>query len=1031
MSQGDLFDQSPPREAAAVRFISAGAGSGKTYRLTEELERALTRDGIEPGRIIATTFTVKAAAELNDRVRARLIESGRGRLAERMSEGLIGTVHSVCERLLKRFCFELGLSPALNVVSIEDGERFFAQALDRSLDGARVRSMNDVAQKLEIDDWQRDVKAIVDAARSNDVSPDALADMGRRNAGDLLAYFPKAAEGNLDRGLFSAVKAAADGIEVGARTTAKTRNYLALMERSMYQLRRSELPWPRWIALANESAGKRDGGETFAAAVRDAAAHYDRHPRMHRDIEAFIKGVFDIAGKTLEAFQSIKVERGLIDFTDMEQLVLHALDDAAIRTRLRDELDLLLVDEFQDTNPMQLALFMKLLPLARRAIFVGDVKQAIYAFRGADPDLVFATLAGLAGRGGETDVLPFSWRSRPPLVRFCNQLFSNAFARDGIDAHEVVLKARRGDDVDTPPVSTWRIEGPNNTRWTRLARAIGALVRDGIAVVDPDANHSRIVRYGDIAVLAATNDHVEAIARALRQLGVPIKMSLDGLQAVPEIVLAKACLRRLDDATDTLASAEIVALTATEAPEAWLASRLRDRSIAWGEAEHPMLNAIARLRDDLGTRSPVEIVARVLNYVGIRAVVTAWGPDAVTANQRQRNLDAFLDLAVQYEQHCAAQHEPASLTGFLFWAAHPTSPELDLQPVVTGGDAVHVLTYHKAKGLEWPVVVASDLDYAWRSRLFDVRVMAPRETFDIERPLAGRHIRFWPNPFGARKKGVAVLAAVEASPEGVRCEAGKRGEERRLAYVGLTRARDVLVLVESGDVSQDSWRAAFDDESSIPPAVAISTTDVGAPQAFAPSWFESRFPAHDLPIASVNASAMGAVAGARVGRIVELGARLVVRTEAMDALGNALHRIIAARCLDQRAEVAAEDVLAGFGVRDAIDADDALEAARRLCVAIDAWRPLRVRVEHPVSELLENGQTVRGYADLLVDTADGVHIIDHKSSPRPRSEWVAEALAYSGQLRAYRNALSAAGERVAGTWIHFVVTGALVEVMLD
>ncbi|NJN51046.1 MAG: UvrD-helicase domain-containing protein [Gammaproteobacteria bacterium] len=177
MSQGDLFAVSAA--PLQVKFISAGAGSGKTYRLTQELERALTADGIDPARVVGTTFTVKAAAELNDRVRARLIASGQGRLAERLSEGLIGTVHSVCERLLKRFAFELGLSPALNVVSLEDAERFFAQALDQSLDTTRVRQMNGVARRLEIDDWQGAVKRLVDAARSNDVSTQALRGMAR------------------------------------------------------------------------------------------------------------------------------------------------------------------------------------------------------------------------------------------------------------------------------------------------------------------------------------------------------------------------------------------------------------------------------------------------------------------------------------------------------------------------------------------------------------------------------------------------------------------------------------------------------------------------------------------------------------------------------------------------------------------------------------------------------------------------------------------------------------------------------------
>ena len=100
-------------------------------------------------------------------------------------------------------------------------------------------------------------------------------------------------------------------------------------------------------------------------------------------------------------------------------------------------------------------------------------------------------------------------------------------------------------------------------------------------------------------------------------------------------------------------------------------SRLARTTGRWGEEEDPIVSRIARLREHTVTHSPVEIVARVLNYVGVRPIATAWGPDAIRAAQRQRNLDAFLKLAVTYENHCATQHEAATLTGFLFCSSTP------------------------------------------------------------------------------------------------------------------------------------------------------------------------------------------------------------------------------------------------------------------------------------------------------------------------------------------------------------------------
>ena len=178
-----------------VTFVSAGAGSGKTYRLTQELERALVDDGIDPAGVIATTFTVKAAGELNDRVRERLVGAGQLQLAERMSQALVGTVHSVCERLLNRFAFELGLSPQLNVLGVED-DRLFRQALDRVVDLAGVQTMNALARRLSVERWQDDVKAIADRARDNAISATALPPMAVASADALLTHFPAPQPGN-------------------------------------------------------------------------------------------------------------------------------------------------------------------------------------------------------------------------------------------------------------------------------------------------------------------------------------------------------------------------------------------------------------------------------------------------------------------------------------------------------------------------------------------------------------------------------------------------------------------------------------------------------------------------------------------------------------------------------------------------------------------------------------------------------------------------------------------------------------------
>ncbi|HET7608696.1 MAG TPA: UvrD-helicase domain-containing protein, partial [Gammaproteobacteria bacterium] len=678
----------------------------------------------------------------------------------------------------ERFAFELGLSPELEVASVEDCTAFFNEALDEGLTAAAVREMNALGDRLGVEDWRADVKRIADEARVNDIAPGALPEMGKRCADDLLAHFPAKLNGDLDAGLLAAVHRALERIDLALDTTAGTAAYVEKLRSAIYALRRPPCAWKHWLTLAKEKATKKS--EAHADRVREAASVYAAHPRFQAEIRRYLERVYSLAADALERFQRIKMRRGLIDFNDMEQYLLHALDEQAVRARLGEELELLLVDEFQDTSPMQLAIFMKLAALADKAVFVGDVKQAIYAFRGCDPDLVFATLEALTARGGESDVLEHSWRSRPALVDYVNSVFGQAFA-GRMRPEQIELRPKRAERTGEPAVLRWSIKGKDEVRAAALARAVGDLVASAFRVVDPDSDAPRPVRWGDIAVLAASNDHVETLARALRAAQIPIRMTLKGLLEVPEVCLAKACLARLNDHTDTLATAEIVSMCDCSAPETWLGARLRwlaqdEDGYGWAEtageaagvAAHPVVAKLKALRESLGAESPVEIVARVLNYVGIREVVTAWGPNAIKAAQRQRNLDALLNLAVEYERHCDSQHLAATLTGFLFWLEHPHSAELDIQPAVTTGDAVHVLTYHKAKGLEWPVVVATDLHYRWRPRLWSVRVEGP-EDFDLERPLAGRVLRYWPQVFGQHEKDVPVLDVLRECEEGRRC----------------------------------------------------------------------------------------------------------------------------------------------------------------------------------------------------------------------------------------------------------------------
>ncbi|EQD66886.1 DNA helicase, UvrD/REP type, partial [mine drainage metagenome] len=176
--------------------------------------------------------------------------------------------------------------------------------------------------------------------------------------------------------------------------------------------------------------------------MTDVASRYVVHPRLREDIKRYLAAVFTLGAKALDAYAKRKRELGVIDFVDQEHLFLGLLEKPTVVAALSEELDLLLVDEFQDTSPIQLELFVRLSRIARETVWVGDVKQAIYGFRGSDAELMKAILGKLPSLGGYKEVLGQSRRSRPSLVRLVNGAFGDVFT-PGLSRAEVELAAVR------------------------------------------------------------------------------------------------------------------------------------------------------------------------------------------------------------------------------------------------------------------------------------------------------------------------------------------------------------------------------------------------------------------------------------------------------------------------------------------------------------------------------------------------------------------------------------------------------------
>lgn len=1062
------------RLKAKITFISAGAGSGKTHRLTALLGDELANGGARPSGVIVTTFTRKAAAELRERARVHLLAQGRFALAQAMGQARIGTVNSVCGQLVTRFAFEAALSVEQQVLEPGQAEQWLDKAVDAVLDGPGMDALLALVARLGLDlkppnsdksEWKAALKQLVDHVRSNDIPLERLEGFARANADDLLSHFPEPTKENLTASLLAAIDAALPEIEAVALAGKKknTTAYLEQVNGFVRELQRGAAPWGAWVKLAKAEAGAslRSTIEPIAMLAGRSA----EHPGLHADLRNYLNLMFGLAGRAVAHYQAMKQEAGVLDFADQECQLLKLLDRAEVAAVLDDELDLLMVDEFQDTSPIQLALFLKLARFAKRVYWVGDIKQAIYGFRGSDTALMQAILGALPALGGSKAVLPNSWRSRPGLVRLVNAVFVPAFA-DTLAKEEVALEPVREDDLPGPVLANWVLGGKNiEQEAVALAGGVRKLVDSGYLIHDKAGQQNRPVRYGDIAILAATNERTASWVAALSAQGIPVATARSGLLATPEVTLALACLRRLYDPRDTIASAEIVSLADGMPPEDWVANRLRYVASGapherWleegidGHPAHPVLARLAQLRATLPVLAPREALVTIMAACALPQKVASWqsaaGPAPDRIRMRLANLEALLAFAAQYEDQCRSAHQAASVSSLILWLDELAGQGQDLQaePAI---DAVKVMTHYAAKGLEWPVVVLTDLSRSIKDRLWSISAHTTSD-FDAHQPLAERFIRYWPWPFGQQQK-VSVSADIARTDTAAAFRRAAVEEEKRLLYVSMTRARDLLVLARSSrkptgdwiDVAEAPWLLPDEGADSVclPDGKKMPTArwglDPEAPtrerstgdEAHVIHWFDTHKGARTpLPL-FLNPSALFGGQASVPAEACPIGTRLAVASSTdMAALGTAIHACLAMSFTDPAiplTNIEVQNVLAGFEVGEAVSAGALLQQVAAFHGWVNQrWPDARAHVEVPIQHLLKNGQVLDGRIDLLLETAKGWIVVDHKSSLLPPERWVELAAAHGPQLSCYADALAqVTGRPVHQIWLFLPVAGGM------
>jgi len=858
-------------------WVSASAGSGKTKVLTDRVLRLLLQEGQAANRILCLTFTKAAAAEMQTRLARRLgdwacaddaqldaellalgcepSETLRRRARSLFAEVLelpggmrISTIHSFCQSLLHAFPLEAGLPPQFSVVEEAEASALLADAREAVLAGgtAPAENLALMAGLVSAEDFSQVVTALMKErhrvasciARCNGVAGLRL------RLARLLGLEDGADEEEVIAALCDVPDEVARAAAALANHKNKTPRELAAKMRAWLELNsdRRSAQWQDWHGCFFTSTGTlRTALAGIAAMEAEAARIQEMMGRLAScRLLSATEALLALAHPVLTHYDARKKSAGLLAYDDLIVIAQRVLKDpgsAWVLFKLDGGLDHVLLDEAQDTNPAQWGIAAALTEeffsgqgaeiagrgeRIRTIFAVGDVKQSIYGFQGADA-AGFGTWENtfrnkVAGQGGVfTKVdLTVSFRSTAPVLALVDAVFADGPARAGVVADGTELRHRAHREGHAGCVELWPLlrpaAKPKPAPWqvpeqpermadapALLAEALAAriahmvkhetlparCIRRHDPVTGAEVQVPRPIHPGDILVLVRRRtEFVQRLVRALKERDVPVG-GVDRLTLVEQIavqdLLALCDVLLLPEDDLQLAALLKSPLIGLSEEELFNLAYGRPGSLWAALAQHRGANSvlgraadwIAGLMGRADIVSPHALLAEVLGeHRGRAKLLARLGPDAADP------LDEVLNAALDYERK-----HPPSLQGFVHWLRRGGAEVK--REAESSADAVRIMTVHGAKGLQAPIVILPDVGSGKGEKAVRWASLG-----DMELPL-------WA-PKNRKEFHAPAYSRVLAEEERKRQE-----EENRLLYVALTRAEDRLLVCGWGEEPEE------------------------------------------------------------------------------------------------------------------------------------------------------------------------------------------------------------------------------------
>jgi len=1038
-----------------LTIIPAGAGSGKTHHIKETLAAWVTDPnyGVSPDKIVAVTFTEAAAAEMRERVRSELVKRGRLDDATRLDTAYISTIHGFGLRLLREFAFDAGLPPTSRLLEEDEESALIRRALARSPSGSEIMEQldsfgykyNHTSGNSAEEQFRKEILGMISRFRSlgRESGINAMYPAIERQISDLYGSPQSAAmlDKLLETSVAALLKAYPDNM--ASTVSAKTaKNELDSDFRRLKAVKagRHLSEWSLWqklrkMRVSNRNTKLPEDYDTLAGAVMAAADDLPRHPGPLEQALRHARLLLGTVDESLQDYLADKKEHGLVDYGDMLAIANAILTaDPRVLETLRSRVDCLIIDEFQDTNPLQFSLLWALTRHGVPTLVVGDLKQAIMGFQHADPRLMAALI-----RKPDAKVEPLgrNWRSVPALVQLTNALGPGLFGQ----GYESLAPAVSYESKLAPLelLCSEKTVKPGN--WAaNLAGRLQALLADPEQqVYDKKLGTHRRLRAGDIAVICPTNELVRKYADVLRSAGLRCRMPSDGWYASRPVQLVCQALRYLADRSDRHAA---LYLATTELGSHTLESALR--LMLDGELADGVLDQLQTVADGAPDRTVDQLCHQTIEALGLYPMISLW-PDGEQARANLLRLEQECRefMTANLEALACGGYYGSGLKTFLAWLAKRAERD-DRQPDprVVDEDAIELCTWHRSKGREWPIVAVCGTRKGVEPKLPAYAV--EYEDFDqLDRLLEQARISIYP----------AYDAPESKEPLVDLLRPGAWQDAARVLYVALTRAREKLLLEWTGSLAEKDLltfvRVAqqaglqvgsnylrigeqqfpcrvieVDHELEIVPPeqeAVLLPTGIGR-RALRPAGYAGTLTSDHLSPSQLHGET------ATVSEIVNhrYAGEFRVQTglEGTDR-GQLLHRCFEL-LYDGKLDQALLPGLVGQELTPELTA--AIYAAVRSFAdwVSSSFKPTACYHEEPFIAMDPSGTVVSGFIDLLLETEEGYWIVDHKSDQLDDESMIPERFAwYYPQLKAYADAVAVIqpDKPVRGVVVNWITLG--------